>query len=582
MDVERLLFSLSVCVFSFLVLVSGRGDDQRSSSITAPHLLLPMFHHQPIPAVSKELLSPVTGSSQLPRPLSEILIPQRHESPTRVSPVSNNHGVEVWCGYSRITVTINQDRLNFRSSAAHFRLGTCPASRVDGRVVYFHYDLNECGSLLSVVKGQLLYANEVLYRPERQGAVLRAMPLKLAVQCVYDRFHYSYKIGYFPEFRPQSYRKTMVKKQLFSVSVRDANWQELGVNESFILGEPVYFEVATETISKDKSVYVEACHVTDSNSTQRYDVISNFGCMVDSKRTGSRSRYVSRQMNVLRFSLDAFSFAEAASERFYLHCTVLVGNVTASATAKSCTYSESEHRWAELKGHASVCTCCDSECRPSGFNSWSSVQQAVVSSKPWSLIHDKVFTEASEKPNTAPGSILLHHLHQREGESEREGQGVLEHEEEGVVSEYEWEEESYYEGEGSDEDWEESDYEGEESDEEGEEELCVGEQLEEEVVMGIGVSVEDDEMMNDEGIEEDDTVKNKEKDKDSDADEVQKEETSMQKNLTNFTVKFSEGIWEDEEMLKRNMSENVSAAETSERRFLSQTIFSDPVRKIRV
>lgn len=150
MDVERLLFSLSVCVFSFLVLVSGRGHDQSSSSITAPHLLLPMFHHHPSPAVSKELLSPVTGSSQLPRPLSDILIPQRHESPTRVSPVSNNHGVEVWCGYSRITVTINQNRLNFRSSAAHFRLGTCPASRVDGSVVYFHYDLNECGSLLSV------------------------------------------------------------------------------------------------------------------------------------------------------------------------------------------------------------------------------------------------------------------------------------------------------------------------------------------------------------------------------------------------------------------------------------------------
>ncbi|XP_060717141.1 zona pellucida sperm-binding protein 3-like [Tachysurus vachellii] len=503
MDVERLLFSLSVCVFSFLVLVTGRGDDQRSSSITAPHLLLlPMFHHHPTPAVSKELLSPVTGSSLLPRPLSDILIPQRHESPTRVSPVSNNHGVEVWCGYSRITVTINQDRLNFRSSAAHFRLGTCPASRVDGSVVYFHYDLNECGSLLSVVKGKLLYANEVLYRPERHVAVLRAMPLKLAVQCVYDRFHYSYKIGYFPEFRPQSYRKTMVKKQLFSVSVRDANWQELGVNESFILGEPMYFEVATETISKDKSVYVEACHVTaskDSNSTQRYDVISNFGCMVDSKRTGSRSRYVSRQMNVLRFSLDAFSFAEAASERFYLHCTVLVGNVTASATAKSCTYSESEHRWAELNGHTSVCTCCDSECRLSGFNLWSSVQQMVVSSKPWSLIHDKVFPEASEELNTVSGSILLHHLHQHgegEGEGESEHEEVLEHEGEEEVSEYEGEEESEHEGV--------SEYEGEESEQE-EEELCVGEGLEEEVVMGIGESVGDDEMMSDEGIEEDDS-----------------------------------------------------------------------------
>lgn len=36
--------------------------------------------------------------------------------------------------------------------------------------------------------------------------------------------------------------------------------------------------------------------------------------MVDSKRTGSQSRYVSRQANVLRFTLDAFLFAEADSE----------------------------------------------------------------------------------------------------------------------------------------------------------------------------------------------------------------------------------------------------------------------------
>lgn len=42
-------------------------------------------------------------------------------------------------------------------------------------------------SLHQVIKGQLLYANEVIYRPESQGAFIRAVPLTLPIQCVYDR-----------------------------------------------------------------------------------------------------------------------------------------------------------------------------------------------------------------------------------------------------------------------------------------------------------------------------------------------------------------------------------------------------------
>lgn len=59
------------------------------------------------------------------------------------------------------------------------------------------------------------------------------------------------------------------------------------------------------------------CSFTSRSRHGRHDAnisSAGFSCMVDSKRTGSQSRYVSREMNVLRFSLDAFSFAEATSE----------------------------------------------------------------------------------------------------------------------------------------------------------------------------------------------------------------------------------------------------------------------------
>lgn len=179
-----LLFSLPGCVFSLLgcvVVVTGRGDEQRYSTITSqlynelrpeirdtdflhphlpphsatlapPYLLLPVFRHQPTPLVSKELFSPVAGSRALPSILSSILIPQGGQPSIRVTSVNNNHGVEVWCGYSKLAVRIHLDLLRFRSSAAYFRLGTCPASRAEGSVLYFEYDLKECGSLISVRK----------------------------------------------------------------------------------------------------------------------------------------------------------------------------------------------------------------------------------------------------------------------------------------------------------------------------------------------------------------------------------------------------------------------------------------------
>ncbi|KAF7692114.1 zona pellucida glycoprotein 3d tandem duplicate 1 isoform X1 [Silurus meridionalis] len=422
-----------------------------------------MFHHQSSPAVSKELFSPVTGSRVFPSALSYILIPQKLQTHIQVTPVNNNHGVELWCGYSKITVRINLDVLNFRSSAAYFRLGTCPASRADGSVLYFRYNLNECGSSISVVKGQLVYSNEVVYRPENQGSVIRAVPLKLPVQCVYDRFYYSYKIGFLPEFRLRSFRKTLSRKQVFSVSLRNDKWEELPENRTYVLGESVYFEVGVDVISEDRSVYVEACHVTaseDSTSTQHYDVISNFGCMVDSMRTGSQSRFISRQENILRFSLDTFSFSEAESERFYLHCTVAVGKSSASVSAKSCTYSESEHRWEELDGDAAVCNCCNSECLPAGFTA-SRLEQFLVSSKSWSFIH-KVSSKTSEEfLNTVPGFILLHHPE----ESHRE-----------------------------------------------EEEILAGEELEEEVLVGVVDMVNDE--ISDEGVVEGKKDGDKEKEKD--------------------------------------------------------------------
>lgn len=151
-------------------------------------------------------------------------------------------------------------------------------------------------------------------------------------------------------------------------------------------------------------------------------------------------------------------------------------------------------------------------------DSSSFVDQAVVTSKPWSLIHNDLYSETSDKGlNPVPGSVQLHRHHHLEGEETQE--------------------------------------EGEETEEEVVDEK---EELEEEVLMGVAESENDERMKEGDAVN---MAKDGEKEKEKDADEVQKEEGAMQKNMTGFVATFSEGTWEDEESPKRNTSVSVTAAE---------------------
>lgn len=126
------------------------GEFPKSPPVMRPYHVFPMFEHVPVPLVDMELLRPVSGRRRLPNILSGVLNPQVNPQRIQVSPVRNTHGVEVWCGYSKVSVRVNQMVLGFRSSPSYFYLGTCSASRSKKDLIYFHYDLNECGSSLTV------------------------------------------------------------------------------------------------------------------------------------------------------------------------------------------------------------------------------------------------------------------------------------------------------------------------------------------------------------------------------------------------------------------------------------------------
>ncbi len=129
---------------------TGDSAFMKNPAVMRPYHVFPMFQHAPVPLADMELFRPLSGRRQLPNRLTSLLIPQMNPQLIQVSPVRNARGVEVWCGYNKISVRMNKSLLGFRSSPSSFHLGTCPVSRSDENFLYFHYDLNDCDSSLTV------------------------------------------------------------------------------------------------------------------------------------------------------------------------------------------------------------------------------------------------------------------------------------------------------------------------------------------------------------------------------------------------------------------------------------------------
>ncbi|KAM9724228.1 uncharacterized protein ACNS7B_019368 [Menidia menidia] len=330
-----------------------------------PFHRLPTFLHAPAPLVPPQLFQPVPHKTALPAGLSTLLIPPTtHEQGLEDG---GARAVEVWCGPDSVRVRLDRLQLRAWTVPSRFRLGSCQANQVTARYVHFSYGLGECAGESKVVGGQLVYTYTMSYTPPPQGHVIRLFPLNFPIHCHYNRFHYSYQVGFRPQIQHTTLLKSLKSKLAFSLTVCNAQWEPLAPGHSFSLGESVYLMAQAGALLSGERLFVDSCYATsseDPDGLPRVDIISNFGCMADSRRGGSSSQFLSGGAGVLKFSVDSFLF-RGVSQVQYLHCSLSV-SLGVSHIAKSCTYHEAAGRWEELAASPSVCSCCESVCSDTG------------------------------------------------------------------------------------------------------------------------------------------------------------------------------------------------------------------------
>ncbi|XP_028313920.1 zona pellucida sperm-binding protein 3 [Gouania willdenowi] len=219
-------------------------------------------------------------------------------------------------------------------------------------------------------KGCLIISIKLSYNLD--APVLRELPFETTIFCKFPRFFHSYKVGFHPQLRGGTVYRQLQSKSKFVITPQDASGKNILGTRSYTLGQLMFFQASGPDVSHsgDKRLYINKCYMTASqnpNSSPRYTIIDNQGCMVDGK-VSAESKFLKCGLKMVqRFSVAAFIFRSSSSstttsQQIYMHCEITVGSHMPTPSLKACNYDSTSKTWKELHGADSVCACCESTC----------------------------------------------------------------------------------------------------------------------------------------------------------------------------------------------------------------------------
>ncbi|XP_028283638.1 zona pellucida sperm-binding protein 3-like [Parambassis ranga] len=268
-----------------------------------------------------------------------------------------NAEMKLDCRPDYVTLVWKESRS--QADTALFRLGSCfPNSFTAGEAI-FSVELDDCNFRRMVTGNNLTYTNELTYS-SASGSVVP--PSTYPVVCRYDRPQDWYPLVYDPVFNTYGQEDLV-----FHMELMNDDFSGPAESTSFPLGSLIHITASVEQQNHQPLLLLlDKCIAATTPELQPdsylYPIITNKGCLVDSKVT--RSKFEPRQKtSELNLSLQAFRFA--VGEAVFIHCNLVAWDPNGlDKTKKACNYVDNQG-WELLDNpsYSSLCDCCESRCR---------------------------------------------------------------------------------------------------------------------------------------------------------------------------------------------------------------------------
>ncbi|XP_036436895.1 uncharacterized protein LOC118815069 [Colossoma macropomum] len=244
------------------------------------------------------------------------------------------------------------------------RLGDCPPSSLNEDVLLFLVWLNDCGFRRQVNEDKVTYINVLTYGPDPE---LPPEP----VECIYDT----------------SGKRTNLEKMendhVFSMKFMNSDFSGPAPSSMFTLGSRISIKAEVEQQGlQPLQIYLQSCVLATApdltHASQLHTIISNTGCLIESKE--GNSMFLPRQKpSEIRFYFQAFKFA--LGETIFFHCDMDAwDHKSFGEDKKACYYLKEQRRWELLDDsyRSYICRCCDSACiKRTSFESGASTKKVI-------------------------------------------------------------------------------------------------------------------------------------------------------------------------------------------------------------